>query len=181
MNDTTAPATLIEEIKDFHGADLDDLMAATKEAIVEGQGFGWLRPPPRDKLESYWKGVLLVPERSLFVARLNGTIVGTIQLVLPPANNEAGAFCGELSTFFVVPWARGFGLARGLLRQIEMAAVERGLLQLDFHARADRKAAISLCENAGFQRWGVKQRYALVDGKFIAGYYYSKALDQEPT
>src|SRR5256885_5362883 len=27
-------------------------------------GFGWLKPPPGQVLENYWKGVLLVPERS---------------------------------------------------------------------------------------------------------------------
>ena len=48
--------------------------------IIEGGGFGWLKPPPRQVLENYWKGVLLVPERRLVVGRLDGIIAGSAQL-----------------------------------------------------------------------------------------------------
>ena len=33
-------------------------------------GFGWVRPPSDQRLEAYWKGVLIVPERDLFIGRL---------------------------------------------------------------------------------------------------------------
>ncbi len=45
----------------------------------------------RDVMETYWRGVLLVPERTLFVGRLDGVIAGSAQLVRPPRNNEAQA------------------------------------------------------------------------------------------
>ena len=41
-------------------------------AIIDGGGFGWVNAPGRLALETYFRGVLLVPERELFVARLNG-------------------------------------------------------------------------------------------------------------
>ena len=88
--------TRIDKLEGFEGTDLDDLCDVTDAAIVDGGGFGWLKPPARSVLEAYWKGVLLVPERSLFVARLDGTISGSAQLVRPTRNNEARAVVAEL-------------------------------------------------------------------------------------
>ncbi len=48
----------------------------------------------------------------LFVARLDGVIVGAAQLVRPPRNNEAQAFAATLMHAFIAPYARGHGLAR---------------------------------------------------------------------
>src|SRR5213076_2952952 len=55
------PETGVEEATRFHGTDLADLCDASEAAIAEGGGFGWIKAPPRHILESYWKGVLLVP------------------------------------------------------------------------------------------------------------------------
>ncbi len=61
------PVITIGKLDAFEGNDLGDLCDATETAILAGGGFGWLRPPPRDVLERYWRGVVLVPERMLFV------------------------------------------------------------------------------------------------------------------
>jgi hypothetical protein len=72
--------------------------------------------PSRTVLERYWRGVLLMPQRDLFVARLDGAVVGSSQLLRPPPNNEAQAHSAQITSFFIAPGARGFGLARGLIR-----------------------------------------------------------------
>src|SRR5262245_27306943 len=77
-------------------ADLDNLCEAAEGAILAGGGFGWLKPPQRRILEAYWRGVLLIPERTVFVGRLDGVIAGSAQLVRPPRNNEAQAHCANL-------------------------------------------------------------------------------------
>src|SRR5207237_742150 len=97
----------VERLTRYSGTDLDDLSEATESAIVEGGGFGWLKPPPRQLLENYWKGVLLVPERRLVVGRLDGVICGSAQLSRAPRNNEAQAMAGTVTSAFVAPWARG--------------------------------------------------------------------------
>ena len=79
------------------------------------------------------RGVLLVPGRELVVARLGGTIVGSAQLVRPPANNEAQAFAAAVTTFFMAPSARGHGLARGMLSAIDKRAAEQGVGDGDAH------------------------------------------------
>ena len=53
-----------------------------------------------------FRGVLLVPERELFVARLNGEIVGSAILARPPRNNEAQAFAASLMHSYIAPYAR---------------------------------------------------------------------------
>lgn len=166
----------VDRITSFTDRELQDLCEATDEAILDGNGFGWLRPPPRRVLEAYWRGVLLVPERELYLARLDGNVVGTAQLLKPPPNNEAGSHVATLSTFFIAPWARGHGLARGLLNAVEESARAQRFDMLDLDVRASQEAAISLYESAGFRRWGVKPRYARVDGKYVDGYFYSKWL-----
>ncbi|MCG8692827.1 MAG: GNAT family N-acetyltransferase [Minwuiales bacterium] len=169
-------STQVELLDQFEDDDLEALCEATNQAILDGNGFGWLKPPRRAVLESYWKGVLLVPERELYVARLDGQIVGSAQLVKPARNNEARAHQVELSTFFVAPWARGLGLARGLLRAVEEAARAHGFHVVDLDVRATQTAAIQLYEEAGFERWAVKPKYARVDDQYVDGYFYTLDL-----
>jgi RimJ/RimL family protein N-acetyltransferase len=167
----------VERLVRYSGTDLDDLCDATERAIVEGGGFGWLKPPPRQVLENYWKGVLLVPERRLVVGRLDGTIAGSAQLSRAPRNNEAQAFAGTLTGTFVAPWARGHGLGRGIVLEIEKLARELGLMVLNLDLRDTQKAAIVLYERLGYQRWGTHPVYARVEGRVVPGHYYFKLLD----
>ena len=104
---TVIEQTGIEWVMELTDHDLEELCQATEEAILDGNGFGWLTPPPRRVLESYWHGVLLVPERELIVARLEGSIVGSAQLQRPSSNNEAQSFAARITTFF--PGALGTG------------------------------------------------------------------------
>lgn len=168
----------IERIEALKTADLHDLCDATDDAIKSGGGFGWVDPPPRDVMERYWKGVLVVPERILFVARLDGMIAGSAQLVKPPRNNEAQAHAAALTTSFVAPWARGHGLARRLTEAVVTEARGAGFRVLNLDVRETQEAAIALYETLGFKRWGTHPFYALVKGKPLAGHFYSKTLDQ---
>ena len=167
---------LTEQIQEFSGADLHTLCEATDAAILDGGGFGWLTPPGRRALETYFRGVLLVPERELFVARLNGDIVGSAMLVRPPRNNEAQAFAATLMHSFVAPYARGHGLARLLTGHVEESARALGYQVLNLDVRETQAVALRLYESMGFVRWGVHPAYARVGGKTVRGYYYYKLL-----
>lgn len=171
-----AVTTAVERLRVFEDDDLENLCEATVAAIEDGGGFGWVKAPARHVLENYWNGVVLVPERSLFVARLNGTICGSVQLVAPPKNNEAQAFAAQLTSNFLAPWSRGHGLARRMIEAVEDAARTAGFAILNLDVRATQEAAIGLYETMGFQRWGTHPAYARVDGKVIPGYFYFKRL-----
>jgi ribosomal protein S18 acetylase RimI-like enzyme len=172
--------TCVERLTLFAGNDLQDLCHVTESAIEQGGGFGWVKPPPRHLLESYWKGVLLVPERQLFVARLDGVIAGSAQLTRPPRNNEAQSFSANLTSAFVAPWARGHGLARELTLTVERAARAAGAQVLNLDVRATQEAAIRLYEALGYVRWGTHPCYANVNGTIVPGHYYFKRLDETP-
>ena len=169
----------VERLTQYSGTDLDDLCEATESAIIEGGGFGWLKPPPRQVLENYWKGVLLVPERRLVVGRLDGVIAGSVQLSRAPRNNEAQAFAGTVTGAFVAPWARGRGIGHGIVREIECQAREIGLAVLNLDLRDTQRAAIRLYESLGYRRWGTHPCYAMVDGRVVPGHYYYKPLDED--
>ena len=173
----TATHVLVETLTALKGADRHDLCDAAEAAIRDGGGFGWLTPPPRQVLEAYWQGVLLVPERRLFVARLDGVIAGSAQLVRPTRNNEAQAHAATMTTSFVAPWARGHGLARGLVEAAEAAAREEGFAIVNLDVRETQDAAIALYETLGYTRWGTHPYYARVDGRWIAGHFYRKAVN----
>lgn len=167
----------VEHLTRYTGTDLDDLCDATESAIREGGGFGWLKPPPRHILEAFWKGILLIPEKRVVVGRLDQVIAGSVQLTRSPRNNEAQAFAGTLSAAFVAPWARGHGLGRGMIQEVERVAREMDLAVLNLDLRATQEPAIRLYERMGYQRWGTHPDYALVDGRVVPGHYYAKRLD----
>jgi ribosomal protein S18 acetylase RimI-like enzyme len=170
------PATAVDGLTEFTGTDLHDLCDAAEAAITAGGGFGWLTVPPRQAMEGYWKGVLLVPERELFVARLDRTICGSAQLQRAPRNNEAQALSGNLTTSFMAPWARGHGLARMLILAVEAAARDAGLRVLNLDVRESQAAAIKLYESLGYQLWGRHPHYARVGEHWVTGQYYYKDL-----
>lgn len=166
----------VDRAYDLSDSDIADLCDAAESAILDGGGFGWLKPPPRDLLERYWRGVLLVPGRELFVACYEGRAVGSAQLVSPPRNNEAQKGIATITTNFVAPWARGHGLARDLTVACEKSARRHGVRFINLDVRETQDAAIQLYESLGYERWGTNPNYAVVNGKTIVGHYYTKAL-----
>ena len=171
------PTTLVERLTAFRNNDLQELCEAAEEGIKAGGGFGWLKPPPRHIMESYWRGILLNPDRHVFVGRLDGTIAGTAQLVRPARNNEAQSASAQITTHFVAPWARGHGLARMIVLAAENAAREAGIRVVNLDVRETQAAAIQLYQSLGFQHWGSHPRYARVDGLWVAGQFFWKELE----
>jgi hypothetical protein len=72
----TAPHIRVSRMKTLALDDIHNLCQATEAAIADGIGFNWLTPPAKETLESYWKGVLMVPERVLIGAWLDGVLCG---------------------------------------------------------------------------------------------------------
>jgi RimJ/RimL family protein N-acetyltransferase len=171
-----APSQSVERIASFTDEDLADLCEATDSAIIEGGGFGWVNPPGRQALERYFRGLLLVPERELFVVRLDGRLVGSGQLVRPPRNNEAQAFAAQLMHAFIAPYARGHGLAQLLTQRIEDGARALGYHVLNLDVRETQTTAIRLYERMGYIRWGIHPAYARVGGRTTRGVFYYKTL-----
>ncbi|MBM3585743.1 MAG: GNAT family N-acetyltransferase [Alphaproteobacteria bacterium] len=173
------PTLTVERVIELGAEDLQALCDTTDAAILDGNGFGWLHPPPRGRLQAFYRGMLIIPERELFVGRLDGVIVASAQLWRPTRNNEAQAFAGTLTSHWVAPWARGHGLARMLLQAVEERAQALGLSHLKLDVRETQEAAIQLYEANGYERWGTLPVYARVGAALVAGYFYVKPLPRK--
>nr|WP_295741430.1 GNAT family N-acetyltransferase [uncultured Acidocella sp.] len=171
---TSITAERIEAFTDE--ADIHALAEAATAAVLDGGGFGWVKPPTAASVVQYYRGVPLVPERELIVGRMDGVIYGAAQLQKPSRNNEAQSFAVQLMHLFVAPYARGHGLARMILRKAEERARALGFHVINLDVRASQTSAIALYEAEGYQRWGTHPVYARVKGQIIQGHYFYKAL-----
>lgn len=171
------PEATVEVIEHLSASDLNDLCDATDAAIQGGGGFGWVDLPNRDVLERYWQGVMAMPARILFVARLDGVICGTCQLWKPPKNNEAQAHVVTLTTNFVAPWARGHGLAKMLVENAEAVAVKEDFAVINLEVRETMKQAIEMYEGLGYTKFGEHPFSVKVHDDILKGMYYYKVID----
>ena len=184
MNDQSQrqsePTCSVEYVQEqLAPADLNDLCDATDAAIEAGGGFGWVELPSREILEGYWRGVVTAPTRHLFAARLDGVICGTTQLVFPPKNNEAQGHIVHLTTNFVAPWARGYGLARMLLESVEAQAAKDGFAVINLDVRETMGDAIKLYEGMGYEQFGLHPYSVRVKGETVKSRYYTKVIDPD--
>jgi ribosomal protein S18 acetylase RimI-like enzyme len=166
----------VEPINELKASDLEDLCQATEDAIRDGIGFNRMQPPTRDVLESFWKGVLVVPERVLFGGRLDGTLAASIQLIKPGPSKQTTSFNATIGYHFVSPWARGHGLAKALLLAAENEAKAQGFSVITLHVRETQEAALKLYHESGYTRWGIMPYYEMVGDTMIAGHYFYKNI-----
>ena len=166
----------VDTLKSITDLDLADLCNITEQAIKAGGGFGWLKVPPRVTLNKYWKGLVVVQNRILIVGRLNNAIAATLQLGLQPLNNEAQKNITNITSHFVAPWARGYGLAKKMIDHAEIVAKENGALCIQLDIRETQDAAIQLFKSKGYKQWGKNPNYASVEGVTIKGLYFYKNI-----
>ena len=167
---------VVEGLNSISETDLADLCNITEQAIKAGGGFGWLTIPPIETLKKYWNGLILIKSNILIVGRLNGSIAGASQISFNPPNNEAQKNISKIQTHFVVPWARGYGLAKAMIDKAIEISRENNKKSIQLDIRETQSAAIKLFENKGFLKWGENPSYAFVNGTRIKGYYYYKDL-----
>lgn len=170
----------VELLEKLNSLDLMDLCDATESTMLDTYGFNmgfkqW-QPPLRDNLESYFKGVMIVPERKLIIARTDNTIAGSLQLALPHSSNQTSNFRVSIDNHFVAPWARNAGVAKKMLLFTEEYAKAKGYLVVDLSVRSTHEPAITLYESCGYKKWGTMEKYHRVGDKIISGYFYSKNL-----
>jgi ribosomal protein S18 acetylase RimI-like enzyme len=171
----------VERIASLTKGDMLDLCDATVAAIELDGGFGWVEVPERESLQRYWNGVVAVPQRDLFIARMDKAVVGTVQLMRVAPNNQAQSFSAQVTGFFVAPWARGQGLGQALLELVETRAKELGLYALNLDVRETQYGAIKLFKKMGYTQWGLNPLYALVKGRTVPGYFFHKIIQTLPT
>lgn len=172
------PATMTAEVIEgfTDEGDVQALAEAVTAAVLDGGGFGWVKPPAAKAVEQYYRGVTLVPEQELIVGRMDGVIYGAAQLQRPSRNNEAQAFAVQIMHHFVAPYARGHGLGRLILRKAEDRARILGFHNANLDVRASQIEACALYKSEGYIHWGTHPAYARIKGQVVAGHFFFKAL-----
>ncbi len=168
---------VVEKKTALNDAELGQLVTATEDAIRDGIGFNWLTPPLPETLESYWRGALMVPTRSLFIAKLDNVIAGAIQLVRPSKAKETSAFAATIEAHFVAPWARGHGLALQLLDAAEREAAKEGFSVINLSVRETQERALTIYRDHGYIEWGIMPYYEYVNASMVSGHFLYKKLE----
>ena len=151
----------------------EELAQLLLDAHASGMALGLAAPLDRARAAASWRttAALLDPDdRVMLGARLDGALVGVVQIVRAPAEN--GAHRAEIVRFAVRDGMRGRGVGRTLLE----AAVERArtmgvsLLWLSTHADTDSDRIYG---NLGWTRMGTMPGYSLrPDGVAVASAFY---------
>lgn len=151
----------IEELSaDGAALAVEELADVLHACVLEGASVGFVLPFEREAALRFWRGLLPAFQsgaRRLLVARREGRIVGTVQLLLDMPPN--GRHRADVAKMLVHPKARRLGLARALMEAAEALARrhERSLLVLD---TVQGSPAERLYLSLGFHVAGVVPGYA---------------------
>ena len=120
----------LKEIKDTKqlNEELDGLSKLLKTVVDEGASLGFLPPLAQEQALTYWQ-TILAPEVILFIAKINQTVAGSIQLMTKPNGRHRAEIC-KLMTH---PDFRRHGIGRALMQIAEERAKQenRSLIVLD--------------------------------------------------
>ncbi|MFN3523193.1 MAG: GNAT family N-acetyltransferase [Phenylobacterium sp.] len=116
-------------------AELEALGEILHACVHDGASVGFVLPFSRQAAREFWTGAvwpaLETGERRLFLARLDGEVVGTAQLCLAAMPNQTHR--ADVSKVLVHPAAQRRGIGRALMQTVEATAraERRTLLTLD--------------------------------------------------
>ncbi len=162
----TAPVQIEEwrpgiESPDLFERDLQMLGEVLHAVVHTGAGVSFVVPFSREEARAFWLDKVLpgvhARTRRVLVARVNGRIVGTVQIDLAtPPNQQHRA---EVMKLLVHPDARRQGIARALMVALEDVALSerRTLLTLDTWTGGH---AEMLYRSLGYATVGIIPRFA---------------------
>lgn len=141
--------------------ELEALAAVLHAAVIEGASVGFVLPFSPDDALAFWRDrvqpAVRMGARRVWVARVEGRTVGTVQLILDTPPNQRHR--AEIAKLLVHPEARRLGIGRRLMEAAEAAARAEGrsLLTLDTRT-GDRAEPLYL--SMGYITAGVIPGYA---------------------
>jgi GNAT superfamily N-acetyltransferase len=120
--------------------DRDDVAAAARLVAA-----GTLSPGAEDpdRVDDYWGAVDETRRRlgEVFVAEVDGEVVGVTQVVVFPHFQHTGGWCAEVETVHVREDRRGRGVGSALLDAAEALARRRGCYRIQLTSRNVRTDA----------------------------------------
>ena len=175
---TAAAITIHRATPEQAAAAVDELAQVLMDCVQGGASVSFMWPLPLHKAQAFWRTVaegVARQERVLLLARdRDGTVVGTVQLLLAMPDNQPHR--ADVAKMLVHRSARRQGVAAQLLAAVEAAArsERRSVLVLDTVTGSD---AERLYARLGWQVVGSVPNYALMpDGALCATTYFHKQL-----
>jgi GNAT superfamily N-acetyltransferase len=163
----------LTEVSETQIAELAELLI---DCVDGGAPVTFMHPLPGAKAQAFWRRVaadVAAGERALLVAEDASGIIGTVQLIFPPFENQPHR--ADLAKMLVHRRARRQGIGSALMQAAEQLASECGrtLLVLDTATGSD---AERLYERLGWQRVGVIPGYSLMpqEGMCDTTYFYRR-------
>lgn len=142
-------------------ADLEALADILHACVHDGASVGFVLPFALEAARGFWTRAvwpaLEAGGRRLFLARVDGAAVGTVQLALDVMPNQTHR--AEVSKLLVHPAARRRGVGRALMLALEAAARAEGRTLLTLDTLAGDKAE-GLYGGLGFELAGRIPDYA---------------------
>lgn len=162
----------IEQLESIE-EDLAELSAVLIEVVNDGASIGFLPPLEASEANKYWECAIST-DVILFVAKINGQIVGSVQLQLCTKQN--GKHRAEIGKLMTHPQYRRCGVGRLLMKKAEERAAQedRSLLVLDTR---EGDPSNLLYNSLGYVQAGRIPNYAISsNGELDATIIYYKSL-----
>lgn len=157
---------------------IDELSDVLEHCVNGGASVSFIYPFSRDKSLSFWRRVadgVARAERIVLVAEnAQGTLVGTVQLIIDQPENQPHR--ADVAKLLVHPTARRGGVARELMTHLEICARQqhKTLLVLD---TATGSGAELFYHNCGWKKAGEIPGYAqMPDGTLTGTTLFYKSL-----
>ncbi|MGE7904985.1 N-acetyltransferase family protein [Peribacillus sp. NPDC094092] len=150
---------------------LNGLSELLVQVVEHGASIGFLPPMKRSEAIDYWGGVLN-PDVKLFVAKLQGEIVGTVQLHV--CSKQNGSHRAEIAKLMTHTGYRRNGIGRSLMLEAEKRAKQEGRTLLVLDTR-EGDPSNSLYTSLGYIQAGRIPEYAKsANGEFHPTIFYYK-------
>jgi len=170
-------AIRIRCLETIGGREIDGLSDVLIDCVEGGASVSFMLPMSREKAVAFWRHAsasVVRGERFVLAAEdTDGTIVGTVQVILAQPENQPHR--GDLAKMLVHRRARRRGIGAALLTSAESRALHAGKTLLVLDTASDD--AERLYARHGWQRCGVIPNYALFpDGQPCATIIFFKVL-----
>lgn len=179
---TLPPKIQIEQIVSLDNEEELHALCETLEAsIIEGYHCKWTKPPPRHFIESHFKGVLLVPEKLLLIARLDGNIVGICEINTPSKQGDSCDIAVKIDIFAVAPYALNIGVEQRLLSKMEQVVSQLGFPIINITIDETQKRVLQFYLQNEYVHWATHPYYQRIDGQIVKGLFLYKSFLNTPS